>query len=371
LGILLDRRGGTPRLLMQAKVEPGNVNTVQLSPTVQATPSNYTRVHGGPAPRYLEYFTDPGRGRRHVDVLQSEQGGWFFQKRNRNMLVEVTEDVPVHEDFRWVPLAEVRDLLGTDNVVNADARTVLSCARLAHPGAGPPRGAVGPFRSALVRSAREADRGPHTMAEVLHWITELRSRYHLEARLVPLDRVGGWPRGATAIERADGGTFRVVAVRVEATSREVARWTQPLVQPCGVGLTGFIVRAVGGVLQVLVQALVEPGNRDVVEVAPTVQHQPAGPAGPADGRAAPPFLDVLTSARPERIRFDAVQSDEGGRFYHSVNRHLVVEVDADFDPPLPDAFRWLTLHQLAALSAHSNYVNIQARSLLLCLYSLW
>ena len=32
---------------MQAKVEPGNINSIQLSPTLQATRSNYTKAHGG------------------------------------------------------------------------------------------------------------------------------------------------------------------------------------------------------------------------------------------------------------------------------------------------------------------------------------
>ncbi len=46
LGIALRDFDGIPHLLMQAKSEPGNVNGVQLSPTVQATKSNYMRVHG-------------------------------------------------------------------------------------------------------------------------------------------------------------------------------------------------------------------------------------------------------------------------------------------------------------------------------------
>jgi oxidase EvaA len=37
-------------------MEPGNINKVQLSPTVQATESNYTRVHGGKAIKYLNFF---------------------------------------------------------------------------------------------------------------------------------------------------------------------------------------------------------------------------------------------------------------------------------------------------------------------------
>ena len=47
LGILRRNISGQPEYLLKANVEPGNINKLQISPTVQATKSNYTRVHGG------------------------------------------------------------------------------------------------------------------------------------------------------------------------------------------------------------------------------------------------------------------------------------------------------------------------------------
>ena len=122
LGILVKEFDGVLHCLMQAKMEPGNLNTVQLSPTVQATRSNYTGVHGGTAVPYLEYFVPPRRrGRVLVDSLQSEQGAWFLRKRNRNMVVEAVGEVPGHEDFVWLTLGQLYGLLHEDNVLNMDA----------------------------------------------------------------------------------------------------------------------------------------------------------------------------------------------------------------------------------------------------------
>ncbi|HZV80721.1 MAG TPA: NDP-hexose 2,3-dehydratase family protein, partial [Geobacteraceae bacterium] len=56
LGILAKKIGGVMHFCLQAKEEPGNINSVQLSPSVQATFSNYTRVHGGSSPAFLDYF---------------------------------------------------------------------------------------------------------------------------------------------------------------------------------------------------------------------------------------------------------------------------------------------------------------------------
>ena len=88
---------------MQAKIEPGNINAVQLSPTLQATKSNYTQVHKGNLPNYLEYFLDDRTDVTVLlDQLQSEQGARFFKKRNRNIIIEVTSDIEVKEDFCWL-----------------------------------------------------------------------------------------------------------------------------------------------------------------------------------------------------------------------------------------------------------------------------
>mgnify|MGYP000674128209 CR=1 FL=1 len=88
---------------MQAKIEPGNLNIVQLSPTLQATRSNYTRVHGGKSPNYLEYFNGEKEVYVLVDQLQSEQGARFLHKRNRNIIVEINEDeeISVKDGFIW------------------------------------------------------------------------------------------------------------------------------------------------------------------------------------------------------------------------------------------------------------------------------
>ena len=85
LGIICKKFEGSLHFLLQAKIEPGNKNFVQLSPTLQATRSNFTRVHGGKKPEYLDYFVKLNNSQVIVDCLQSEQGSRFYKKRNRNI----------------------------------------------------------------------------------------------------------------------------------------------------------------------------------------------------------------------------------------------------------------------------------------------
>lgn len=326
LGVLTKRFGGVTHCLLQAKMEPGNVNTVQLSPTVQATRSNYTRVHNGSSVRYLEYFQ--GRGRVLVDTLQSEHGAWFHQKRNRNLVVEVDEDVPPHDDFRWVPLAEVGTLLGVPNLVNMDARTVLACLLARH--------------------------APEPGTALLSWFTDAKARHDRAVDLVGLDSVPGWRRTGTELRHPHGGT--ILAAAVSAPTREATAWTQPLLAPPAPGVVAFLGRTRAGRTELLVRARPEIGCRDAVELGPTVQS--------ATGADEPLLaLTLALAGEPARVWYDTVLSEEGGRLWHAESRYLVVDAgDAVVDAG-PD-FRWAGLGELAGLLRHSYYLNVQARSLL-------
>ncbi len=371
LGILVKEIDGVLHCLMQAKAEPGNAEGLQLSPTVQATRSNYTGVHEGSAVRYLEFFTDPGKGRALIDVLQSEHGAWFYRKRNRNLVVEAVGDVPEHEDYCWLTLGQLRRLLGIPDLVNMDTRTVLACLPLAQavsPGDGTSDNGLEKGAAALTASLSQDTPAAHTLPELLRWYNGVRASSEVSVEPVPLAAVDNWVREADEIRHTSGRHFTIVAVSVEAGNREVTGWTQPLLSPRGTGVVAFLAKRINGVLHVLVHAHPEPGYVDVIELGPTVHCVPDNHTHlPPERR--PKFLGEVLAARPEQILYDVVQSEEGGRFYRALSRYMVVE--ADGDPVVPDDYRWMTVGQLITLLQHSNYCNIQARSLIACLQSVW
>lgn len=353
LGIVAREFDGVLHFLLQAKMEPGNPGMVQMSPTVQATPSNYTRVHSGRSTAYAEYFTEPGRGRTLADMLQSEQGAWFHHKRNRNVVVEVTADVPVHEDFCWLTLGQIRRLLHRPYGINMDTRTVLSTLSAAAPAAPARPGGSGSL---------------HTMTDVLSWFTGRKTRYEMAARLVPLGTIPGWRHRDGRIAADDGGPFSIVGVRVQAPTREVLRWKQPLLAPHGPLLAALVIRRIDGVPHALMRAEVLPGHRDVVELGPTVRFRMDDHAtAPVAHR--PEFLDYVLSADAE-VRYDVVLSEEGGRFLHADTRYLVVEAGDEVPLRAPADHLWISVDQLTALQQHSYYLGIEARTLLLILTAL-
>ncbi|MFG2096164.1 NDP-hexose 2,3-dehydratase family protein [Streptomyces sp. NPDC048612] len=368
LGIVAREIDGVLHFLMQAKMEPGNVNTVQLSPTVQATRSNFTGVHRGRGIPHLALFLSRGRARVLVDVLQSEQADWFLAKRNRNMVVEIApdDDIEVGEDFRWFTFGQLRTLLLRDNLVNMDSRSILACLPTAGGAPGAPGGDV-------LRSFYDSEARPrHTEAEFGSWLTGVRAQRELVRRLVPLHEVvtDGWRHDEHEIAHTSGRRFRVMGADITAGNREVSSWSQPLIQPQVPGLMALLVKEIGGTLHALVQARVDVGTLNVAELAPTVHCRPADHAGP-DAEPAPPYLTDVVSAPTGRVCYDTVQSEEGGRFYHAQNRYSIVRVPDDFPEETPEDYLWLTLAQLTELLAHGNYLGVELRTLVVCAHTLY
>ena len=383
LGMLTRRIGRILYFLTQAKMEPGNIGTVQLAPTVQATHSNFTLVHHGSRTPYLDYFLRCSPQQVLVDSLQSEQGARFFRKRNRNMIIEVDEDVPILEGYCWLTLGQISRLLKSDNTVNMDARTVLACSPFSNylGAAFDPvslreriraRADIDLLASTdedetvelrVLRSAVDTKSHLHTFDGILSWFTALKVKYELEVERIPLKYVKGWTFSPDEIAHESGRYFSVIAARIEAGSREVQHWTQPLVKPREKGIVAFIVKEIQGVLHFLMQAKVEPGNFDIVEMAPTVQCITGSYIDePEESR--PRFLDLVLSAPEESIRYSTYQSEEGGRFYKEENHNVVVEVGDDFPEEVPENYIWLTMSQIKQFAKLSNYVNVQARCLL-------
>jgi len=361
LGILAKEIDGVLHFLMQAKVEPGNVNNVQLSPTLQATKSNYSRVHGGKRSAYLELFRNAKPEQIILDQLQSEQGARFLRKRNRNMIVKVEGAIPVYEDFQWMTLGQIKDLMHRDNCVNMDTRTVIAGIDFAeHLFTDADLDEMSDFGRAMMGSA-VTQSGVKSLREVLSWLTGLKSRYDLSVERIPLNGIKEWKCGEDEIIRYDKKYFRVLGVKVHIENREVVSWCQPLVQPMQQGICAFVIKKIGGVYHFLVQAKLECGNRDVFELAPTVQCL-TGNIFNSDSK--PPFTEYVLNARKEQIVYDALQSEEGGRFYHEQNRNMIVVAEDSFPEDLPATFQWMTLGQINEFMRYSNYINVQARSLI-------
>ncbi len=380
LGMVTKKINGILYFLVQAKAEPGNINTFQVAPTVQATRSNYTQLHGGKPTRHLKYFLQIDRARVLVDQLQSEQGARFYRKRNRNIIVRIRddEDIEVDSDFRWLTLCQLKKLMLINNTVNMDTRSVLSNITFVpdskfslkpinendlhdclenSPLVSKPISRLG---EKMIVSAHNNTPGLHDIDYLLRQISQYKFNCELDTRLIPLNEVQDWRQTPYEISHVDNKFFSVIGVRITCTNREIPSWDQPIVRQVDPGIVGFIAREINHVIHFLVQLKMESGNMDLLELAPTVQCI----TGSYQQKKRPPFVSDFLETTQGEVIFDTMQSEEGGRFFQEENRNMLLLSDRSSSIKEIPFYIWMNMKQLKLFLKFNNFLNVESRSLL-------
>lgn len=363
LGIICKETDGVLYLLMQAKIEPGNVNKIQISPTIQATKSNFTQLHGGRKPAYLDYFLNADRHTIFFDQIQSEQSSRFLGKRNRNIMIKVDEDIEVLPSHMWMTMGQLKQLMRIDNLVNMDTRTVLSCIPyyLADMNDAERSEMLELFRDkALFRSMFEKpDR--EDFSRIFRYINNYKMLYAGRNEIIPLKELSGWDFTDSEIVCKQNYAFKVIFADIEIEGREVTHWTQPLFEAVGMATFGLISADFNGKTKFLVHGLHEAGCFDGMELAPSVQLEAGTPESEYD-EITRFFFDCMKDE--SCIRNNVVLSEEGGRFYCEQNRNIVLRVNSEKAPTLPDGYFWADYRTLNEMVQYNNVLNIQLRNLL-------
>lgn len=363
LGIICKKMNGVLNFLMQAKIEPGNVNNIQISPTIQATKSNFTRMHGGKSPAYLEYFVNASKYDIIVDQIQSEQSSRFYKKRNRNIIICIDEDIEVSNNHKWMTLGQIKELMKINNLVNMDTRTVLSCI---------------PFSDASITKEEKKEleeffndkalfnsmfesQGTRFIYRIFNQINDYKMYRSEHSRLVPIKSLKSWCMGDKEIYCKTPYDFKVIYCYIEIEGREVKYWEQPLVEAIGSAVFGMFTCVQEGVRKFMVCVKSEMGCFDGAELGPIVQLEPTNPRNSLNG-IEKLFLNKMQ--KREGIIKDVVLSEEGGRFYHEENRNVIIEIDAKEVGVLPQGYFWVDFTTLNTMVQFNNVLNIQLRNLL-------
>lgn len=363
LGILCQEINGVMHFLMQAKIEPGNVNKIQISPTIQATKSNFTQQHGGAKPPYLEYFLNASKYEIVVDQIQSEQSSRFYKKRNRNIILRVEEKIPLLPSHRWMTLGQLKRLMREDNLVNMDTRTVFACIPFAKLGFSPLEllklsekfQDKALFRSVFIGTS------DNQLPQIYQYINNRKMFAQNCGTFLPLHKLPDWEMRKDEIVCRHPYPFKVIFCDISIEGREVKHWTQPLFEASGIATFGLLCCEENGVLKFLVKVMPEIGCFDSVELGPTVQRE-AVAFTQAEDVISRFFMEWLEAG--QGVVFDHLLSEEGGRFYHEQNRNVLLRVNRSELPPLPEGYFFLDYKTLNELVQVNNTLNIQLRNLL-------
>lgn len=336
LATILREPGKNAALMVQVKSEPGNFGGAQFAPTCQATSSNIDAIHGGTLPPYSAYF-ESVEPEILTDSLQSEQGGKFLEKRNRNLLV-CDDDAHIEGDAHdWVLFREFQPLLGIDFAVNTDLRSVLVCCNWQDL-VGEDVFAGNEALKTLLRRSYNAPFDDASVADVQERLSKIGDAAPGIA-LRPLDALAGWQFSPASHQLLSDGTASITLLAVDMVGREVAAWHQPFYSSGRELIYDIDVAIVRGILCFAFRPCWEPGL-------------PKGPElGPAHCRAAN-AADLAT-----QVYLQVRQSDEGGRFFCDIATYRITAGAHRHN----DGLVWLTLSQVQYLLG-LGFLNNEARS---------
>jgi len=161
-----------------------------------------------------------------------------------------------------------------------------------------------------------------------------------------LEQMDNWSISDGGIRELDQRQgFDIGYFYVEARGREVAAWSQPLVNSRTDGHASLACRLEGDCLEVLVRIDSEPGLQTGKALLPSYLRYPG-----ATSDQRPPLGKAI---------MQTTESDEGGRFYCDASRYEIVMASGDDEAEGV----WLRVSELKWLLANSNLCSIQLRGL--------
>ncbi len=339
--------------LVQAKTEPGNMNGTQLAPALQATRSNYLRIHGGRRTMFLNRFR---AGATFLsDAPYSEQGTQFLWKFNRNSVLAVarggTPDLVNLPNWTWCPGPVLRDLLAENYRVNTDARSVIATAPWALLSDG------GPLFQApvLARSYQRRPLALDVLKRLLALVWHTRVPWW---NFVPFEEMEGWQMTETALCNPEGHAT-VACFAVEVQGREVDCWCQPFLLQSAPADHALLMRISDTGAEVFLRVYQEVGFATRREFGPSLH----------GAFNTPGELARMVAASGVRELTSLVQSDEGGRFMNANIWYRILFVPHSPQRVQYSFGRWVGLSTLEKLAGTPGCCSNELRSLVSLLLS--
>ena len=335
LGIIKNIK--TNKYLLQAKVEPGNINKIQISPTVQATKSNYSRIHGGKTIPYLVYFKRKNKN----FSLQTEQAFRYFNKKNSNIVTFVKKKISVNKKFRWFSKTEIINLLKEKNLINMDTLSVFSS----------------------FISKRKNDFPLNSIKDISKWKNSLNRKFFLKNKIVRLNLIKEWKLTKRKIYHQTNEYFSIFGVKVKTNEREITEWSQPIIQGSKMAFAGYLIKRFNNTNHYLCRYILKPGSKVSTYTCSVNTSKFNNYKKNKDLTDFQKKLisDYFVNSKFEKL-YDNILSDEGGRFYHSQIRYMACKLNKKHNIKLPENYIWLSQNQIIDL-IKKQQVDIEARLL--------
>ena len=124
----------------------------------------------------------------------------------------------------------------------------------------------------FLQSALSTQNPFNTTEQVIDWLKEQNIKIKVEVNQVKFSDLKGWHFDENRNLRHDTGRFfSIEGIDVTTNWGKVSNWQQPIINQPEIGYLGIITKKMNGMLYFLLQAKVEPGNVNNVQLSPTIQ----------------------------------------------------------------------------------------------------
>ena len=341
LGIIKDKK--KERYLLQAKVEPGNKNKLQLSPTVQATKSNYTRIHGGKKIPFLSFFIN----KKKNFISQSEQGYRYLFKFNYNSLVETTKSIKIFDNFYWFNKKDLTKLVKIKSILNMDTISVFSS----------------------FISKNKIDTPLINMQKINKWIKIKDKAFNLKIKIKPLVNLKNWIVKNDSINHKKNKHFSVIGININANKREVKEWDQPIIKGKEMAFAGYLIKEFNKTNHYLCRYNKKPGLKKStlscsVNTSDLKNYNSSNNLENFEKKILKDFF--LNKKRKLKSIYDNILSDEGGRFFNCEIRYKALQLNNNTKIEIPHNYIWISQNQMIEMISKKK-IDIEARLLFGCI----
>jgi dTDP-4-dehydro-6-deoxy-alpha-D-glucopyranose 2,3-dehydratase len=362
LGFIVTENGADRQWLVQNKPEPGNINYYQIAPTVQATKSNYERVHGGKKTKYLQHFSESDN--LILDMIGSEQGDRFLNKFNRNCKTLTEKKFkPVNKNYFWMDNEELKENLRENYTINTDARSVIStgCWYLLTKN----------IDAIFINSQLNT-----TLSESLNNSYHLKSKnlinnigtllekgkniHNNSYELIPLKEMKQHSIVESGIVNRENIPI-ISFFDIQFQEREVKRWKQPLLVRSTMEYCILVFHIFNNTAMFYLKAYPELGFKNHLELGPSFQT--------GNGIQKNDGNDITKILNSINILTEIEQTDEGGRFYQNSCTYILGQWKNSPDDLSTDLGIWLSAGDLEILSLKKGLLTNELRTMLSLLLS--
>ena len=341
LGIIKDKK--KERYLLQAKVEPGNKNKLQLSPTVQATKSNYTRIHGGKKIPFLSFFIN----KKKNFISQSEQGYRYLFKFNYNSLVETTKSIKIFDNFYWFNKKDLTKLVKIKSILNMDTISVFSS----------------------FISKNKIDTPLINMQKINKWIKIKDKAFYLKIKIKPLVNLKNWIVKNDSINHKKNKHFSVIGININANKREVKEWDQPIIKGKEMAFAGYLIKEFNKTNHYLCRYNKKPGLKKStlscsVNTSDLKNYNSSNNLENFEKKILKDFF--LNKKKKLKSIYDNILSDEGGRFFNCEIRYKALQLNNNTKIKIPHNYIWISQNQMIEMISKKK-IDIEARLLFGCI----